>query len=101
MDAAGLLKRHGWRGAGFALDHDSGNRGLQRPLLTSKKVDVLGVGKKKVEISDQWWLRAYDESLKELGTGKKTTLDSVKENGIDRGGLYAFFVKGQPLQGTI
>jgi len=30
----------------------------------------------------------------------QTTLSSIQQTGINRGGLYGFFVKGQPLHGT-
>ena len=40
MDASSYLKRHGWRGDGHSLDHTG--RGIRKPLLVSKKVDVLG-----------------------------------------------------------
>lgn len=99
MDAAGILKSHGWRGTGHSLD--TSNRGLVKPLLVSHKQDLLGLGKKKNLVSDQWWMRAFDESLRELGTGKTTTLQQVGKTGIARGGLYGFFVKGETLGGTI
>ena len=71
MDAAAILKGHGWRGSGHSLDNHG--RGIVKPLLISNKQDVLGVGKKKpaYNVSDQWWMRAFDESLKELGSGTK------------------------------
>ncbi|OCK84548.1 hypothetical protein K432DRAFT_288745 [Lepidopterella palustris CBS 459.81] len=101
MDASAILKGHGWRGAGHSLDHHG--RGIVKPLLISNKQDLLGVGKKKPahNVSDQWWMRAFDESLKEFGTGKKASCDFVRETGINRGGLYGFFVKGEGLSGTV
>ncbi|KAF2753135.1 hypothetical protein EJ05DRAFT_505328 [Pseudovirgaria hyperparasitica] len=99
MDAANILKAQGWRGTGHSLDSEG--RGLAKPLLVSNKQDLLGIGKKKNLVSDQWWMRAFDESLKELGTGNKTTLQSITEKGVSRGGLYGFFVRGEGLQGTI
>ncbi|KAJ9648239.1 hypothetical protein H2199_001092 [Coniosporium tulheliwenetii] len=82
MDAAAHLKRHGWRGHGHSLDrHD---RGIKKPLLISQKADLFGVGKKK-----------------QLGTGKQTALDQIQQNGVARGGLYGFFVRGEGLSGTI
>ncbi|KAF2093470.1 hypothetical protein NA57DRAFT_23372, partial [Rhizodiscina lignyota] len=98
MDASAYLKSHGWRGSGYSLDHS--DRGLKKPLLVSHKIDVLGVGKKKHNHSDQWWMRAFDETLKALGTGQTTTLDSIRKNGMNRGSLYGFFVRGEALQGT-
>jgi hypothetical protein len=69
MDAAGHLKRYGWQGVGHSLD--LGGKGLVKPLLVSHKSDNRGIGQKKSLVSDQWWMRAFDESLKELGTGNK------------------------------
>ncbi|KAK4503517.1 hypothetical protein PRZ48_004432 [Zasmidium cellare] len=99
MDAAGYLKRHGWRGDGHSLDHTG--RGIRKPLLVSKKVDVLGVGlNKHAAVSDQWWMRAFDQGLKDLGTGKKSALADVREKGMAYGGLYGRFVKGEGVAGT-
>ncbi|SMR41558.1 unnamed protein product [Zymoseptoria tritici ST99CH_1E4] len=100
MDANAYLKRHGWRGDGHSLD--TTNRGIRKPLLVSKKIDVLGVGlNKHAAVSDQWWMRAFDEGLKNLGTDKKSTLSTVREHGIHLGGLYGRFVKGETVEGTI
>jgi nucleolar protein TMA23 len=100
MDAAGLLKKQGWRGLGHSLDSD--NKGLRKPLLVSKKIDVLGIGINKADvIQGQWWLKAFDSSLKDFGTGKKSILANVKEQGIKRGGLYGRFVQGEGVAGTI
>jgi hypothetical protein len=101
MNAEGLLRKQGWRGAGFSLDQS--DRGIKKPLLISHKQDQLGLGKKKAShtTDDQWWMRAFDESLQNLGTGQKTTLSQIQEKGINRGGLYGFFVKGEGLQGSI
>lgn len=99
MDARAYLKAQGWRGDGHSLD--SSDRGIRRPLLVSKKVDVLGVGvNKHAAVSDQWWMRAYDSGLKDLGTGKKSTLATVREQGMYAGGLYGRFVKGEGIAGT-
>lgn len=100
MDAEAYLKKQGWRGTGHSLDHT--DRGIKKALQISKKVDALGVGIQKYgAVSDQWWMRAYDQGLKNLGTGKESELDKVRKHGHDRGGLYARFVKGQPIPGTI
>jgi hypothetical protein len=101
MNAEGLLRKQGWRGAGFSLD--TSDRGIKKPLLISHKQDQLGLGKKKAShtTDDQWWMRAFDESLQNLGTGQKTTLSQIQEKGINRGGLYGFFVKGEGLQGSL
>ena len=71
MDARAYLTGLGWRGEGNSLDKE--DRGIKKPLLISHKRDLLGLGKKKAaqNVSDQWWLRAFDESLKTIGTGKE------------------------------
>ncbi|CAD0021673.1 unnamed protein product [Aureobasidium pullulans] len=80
----------------------AGYQGLRKPLLVSKKVDVLGIGINKADvIQGQWWLKAFDSSLKDFGTGKKSILANVKEQGIKRGGLYGRFVQGEGVPGTI
>lgn len=101
MNAEGLLRKQGWRGAGYSLD--TTGRGIKKPLLISHKQDQLGLGKKKAShtTDDQWWMRAFDESLQNLGTGQTSTLSQIQEKGINRGGLYGFFVKGEGLVGTI
>ncbi|KAK3723260.1 hypothetical protein LTR37_001983 [Vermiconidia calcicola] len=100
MDASAYLRKQGWRGDGHPLDHS--NRGISKPLLVSKKVDVLGVGLNKHKaVSDQWWLRAFDEGLKSLGTGQETALAQVQKHGVNRGGLYANFIKGEKIPGSI
>ncbi|KAM3425790.1 hypothetical protein BST61_g7718 [Cercospora zeina] len=103
MDAEKLLKAYGWSGSGSLDSHNGAeSRGLSKPLLVSKKVDVLGVGlNKHAAVSDQWWMRAYDSGLKDLGTGKKSTLSEVREKGMFAGGLYGRFVKGESEGGTI
>jgi len=99
MDAQAYLRKQGWRGSGHSLDHT--NRGITRPLLVSKKVDVLGVGlNKHAAVSDQWWLRAFDAGLQALGTGKESALAQVQKHGVNRGGLYGRFVKGEGVPGT-
>ncbi|KAF2277825.1 uncharacterized protein EI97DRAFT_487833 [Westerdykella ornata] len=101
MDATALLLRQGWRGTGHSLD--TTNRGIKKPLLISHKRDTLGLGKKKAahNVDDQWWMRAFDESLRSIGSGAESTLAQVRKQGINRGGLYGFFVRGEGLRGTI
>ena len=100
MDASAYLQRQGWRGDGHSLDHT--NRGIKKPLLVSKKVDVLGVGLNKHQaVSDQWWSRAFDQGLKTFGTGKESALGTVQKHGVNRGGLYARFVQGEGVPGSI
>ncbi|KAK5730680.1 hypothetical protein LTR15_000617 [Elasticomyces elasticus] len=78
MDASVYLRKQGWLGEGHSLDQTG--KGIKRPLLVSKKIDVLGVGlNKHAAVSDQWWLRAYDQGLKDFGTGKQNLLGQGEE----------------------
>lgn len=117
MDASAYLSKQGWLGTGHSL-HPNG-RGIKKPLLVSQKANLLGIGTKKYDAhADQWWARAFDTSLKSLGVGKdKTTggignvtpgqfgaVDMSKAGGAERagkGGLYAGFVQGATLGGTL
>ena len=99
MDASAYLQKHGWRGEGYSLDLS--DHGIKKPLLISKKVDVLGVGlNKHAAVSDQWWLRAFDEGLKNFGTKQESTLACVQKHGVNRGGLYARFTQSQSIPST-
>ncbi|KAL1795056.1 hypothetical protein ACET3X_006872 [Alternaria dauci] len=101
MNAEAYLRKQGWQGSGHSLDQSG--RGIKKPLLIAHKNDQLGLGKKKAAhtTDDQWWLRAFDQSLQSIGTGKDSTLDQIRTQGIYRGGLYGFFVKGEMIGGTI
>jgi nucleolar protein TMA23 len=120
MDTAAYLTRQGWRGHGHSL-HPSG-RGIAKPLLVSKKLNSLGIGKKTHDVAaDQWWARAFDAGLKDLDIGGKDVEETVqvanpralgatnasgmlktpRENRFGNRGLYAGFVKGEGLSGTI
>ncbi|KAI4925895.1 uncharacterized protein J4E92_006631 [Alternaria infectoria] len=101
MNAEAYLRKQGWQGSGHSLDQTG--RGIKKPLLIAHKNDQLGLGKKKAAhtTDDQWWLRAFDQSLQSIGTGKDSTLDQIRTQGIYRGGLYGFFVKGEMIGGTI
>ncbi|KAI4631662.1 uncharacterized protein J4E87_002368 [Alternaria ethzedia] len=101
MNAEAYLRKQGWQGSGHSLDQTG--RGIKKPLLIAHKNDQLGLGKKKQAhtTDDQWWLRAFDQSLQSIGTGKDSTLDQIRTQGIYRGGLYGFFVKGEMIGGTI
>ncbi|KAG4432100.1 hypothetical protein IFR05_012429 [Cadophora sp. M221] len=114
MDAHALLTSQGWRGTGNSLHPTSNTIGLSRPLLVSKKVDNLGIGKKQHRTSDMWWMNAFDSSLKGLDTSKEgQVIQTVTSGGLDmvqkagakwvgsKGGLYASFVRGEGLGGTI
>lgn len=71
MNAEAYLRKQGWQGAGHSLDGEG--RGIAKPLLIAHKQDQLGLGKKKAAYTtdDQWWMRAFDESLKSIGTGQE------------------------------
>lgn len=101
MDAAKHLKGLGWRGEGHSLD--STDRGLRKPLLVSNRHANQGLGSKsqKEKQADQWWLNAFDNALKQIGTGKESNLAQVAKHGVKLGGLYGFFVRGEQLTGTI
>ena len=114
MDSSAYLVRHGWLGEGHAL-HPTG-RGIKKPLLVSKKNNVLGLGKRNVDVhADQWWARAFDTGLRSLdvnSSGKSVehntcreknlgSLDLARLSGGRWAGLYSSFVKGKGLEGTI
>ncbi|KAL8722154.1 MAG: hypothetical protein Q9225_001298 [Loekoesia sp. 1 TL-2023] len=112
MDTTAYLTRQGWRGDGHAL-HPSGH-GIKKPLLVSKRINRLGVGKKAHDAhADQWWSRAFDETLRSINgeqsakentkvnasTATLTGIYATRWNGND--GLYGNFVRGEGLKGTI
>jgi hypothetical protein len=71
MNAEAYLRKQGWQGSGHSLDGEG--RGIKKPLLIAHKQDQLGLGKKKAAYTtdDQWWMRAFDDSLKNIGSGKE------------------------------
>jgi nucleolar protein TMA23 len=116
MDAAALLRSQGWRGKGFSLHPTDNAIGLAKPLLLSRNTDGRGIGQKAHYTSDQWWLHAFDQKLKGLDTtshkgavvqsvtqGKLDVIASGQPNGRYTGasGLYASFVRGGMLEGTM
>lgn len=115
MDARALLTSQGWRGSGHSLHKNDDSIGLARPILASRKNNTLGIGRKNHVTSDQWWLNAFDEQLKSLDTSNKTSIVQTKTNPTKLEGLlthgagkytganalYACFVSGGMLQGTI
>ena len=85
-----------------------------------QKADVLGVGRKKYDAhADQWWARAFDDTLRGLSVtaeeitrkteiivaGSDTQVLQMKGGGgakwIGQRGLYGNFVKGESLIGTL
>ncbi|KZM22950.1 uncharacterized protein EKO05_0003896 [Ascochyta rabiei] len=101
MNAEAYLRKQGWQGSGHSLDGEG--RGIKKPLLIAHKQDQLGLGKKKAAYTtdDQWWMRAFDDSLKNIGSGQESTLSQIQKKGINRGGLYGFFVRGESIAGTL
>ncbi|KHN96804.1 DNA-directed RNA polymerase II subunit RPB1 [Metarhizium album ARSEF 1941] len=110
MDASALLASQGWRGKGHSLHKTDDSIGLARPLLLNRKDNTKGLGTTPHFTSDQWWMNAFDEQLKGLETSKEgkvtQTLKTGKLNAIENGSLgkyslYASFVRGGFLQGTL
>lgn len=109
MNAHALLTAQGWRGHGHSLHKSSDAIGLAKPLLLSRKANTQGLGIAQHFNNDQWWLSAFDEQLKGLEmteNGVKQTVTSGKLNTIEKGALgkwsvYASFVKGGFLDGTL
>ena len=117
MDAAAYLTSQGWAGHGHALHHSG--RGIIKPIAVAQKNNVLGVGKKKHDAhADQWWARAFDETLKGINatkddatgtteglvvTGAAKQAGSKMRCGVHSVGygLYSCFVKGEGLGGTL
>ena len=118
MDAAAYLTNQGWKGDGHSL-HYSG-RGIKKPIHILQKANVLGVGKKQYDAqADQWWARAFDDTLKGLNTTKNertgnsegialdTDAQAQRVVGVGRAkwfgqrGLYSNFVRGESLSGTL
>lgn len=110
-----LLKSQGWRGKGHTLHPTDNAIGLSNPLRISRNTDGRGIGGSTHYTSDQWWLAAFDEKLKGLDTSKtgqvtqtttQSKLDAVTANigggkYTGAGGLYASFVRGEGLAGTV
>lgn len=121
MDTSAYLHSQGWHGPGHALHHSG--RGITKPIIIPQKTNVLGVGKKKHDAhADQWWARAFDDTLKGINatkdgvTGRVESVDLGKGRGVEAlrmvgkkaherwvggGGLYGCFVRGERLGGTL
>ena len=117
MDTAAYLASQGWAGQGHALHHSG--RGIIKPIAVTQKNNVLGVGKKRHDAhADQWWARAFDETLKGINaakdgatgtteglvvTGAAKQAGSKMRGGVNGvgNGLYSCFVKGEGLGGTL
>ncbi|UKZ75475.1 hypothetical protein TrVFT333_003160 [Trichoderma virens FT-333] len=110
MNAHALLSAQGWRGTGHSLHKTDDSIGLAKPLLLNRKTNTKGLGNTKHFTSDLWWMDAFDEQLKGLDTSKEgkveQTIKTGKLNALDPGrvskySIYASFVRGGFLQGTI
>lgn len=126
MDASAFLKKQGWRGLGHTLHPTDDSTGLARPLLLSRKDDKQGLGSESIHrqaaATDQWWLDAFDQQLKSVGTPGASTNGTATPTGTGarkptrlemlggnkgyskyRGayGLYASFVRGGMIEGTV
>ncbi|PHH75984.1 hypothetical protein CDD82_4196 [Ophiocordyceps australis] len=110
MNAHALLTAQGWRGKGHSLHKTDDAIGLSNPLLLSRKDDKKGLGGKQHFTSDQWWMNAFDEQLKGLDTSQQgrvsQTMTTGKLNSIEKASLgkyylYASFVRGGLLKGTM
>ena len=118
MNAAAYLTNQGWRGDGHALHHSG--RGIAKPIHIPQKANVLGVGKKKHDAhADQWWARAFDDTLKGLNAPKNEATGKTEgvalgsdtpvlqmvgfggPKGFGQGSLYSNFVRGEGLSGTL
>ncbi|KAL6701823.1 hypothetical protein J3F84DRAFT_355891 [Trichoderma pleuroticola] len=110
MDAHALLSAQGWRGTGHSLHKTDDAIGLAKPLLLNRKTNTKGLGNTKHFTSDLWWMDAFDEQLKGLDTSKEgkveQTVKTGKLNALDPGSvskysIYASFVRGGFLEGTL
>jgi len=72
MNASAYLCKQGWRGQGFPLDYSG--CGLANPLLIYHKTNRTGLGNKKNDYSEQWWLNSLDKKLKDFGEKKRVSL---------------------------
>ncbi|CAD6501392.1 BgTH12-01644 [Blumeria graminis f. sp. triticale] len=113
MNAHALLTSQGWRGTGNSLHPTSNAIGLTKPILVAHKTDTLGIGNKH-RTSDLWWMNAFDKTLKGLDTSVEgLVVQTITDGGLDAAkksngkwvlessDLYANFVKGESLEGSI
>lgn len=126
MDARAHLLALGWAGPGYSLDFrphkQQGHRGLAydpkqvrtagsgliKPLLISQKHDRSGIGRKAHEpaAGREWWLKDFETALSNIAksdsertSGAATPEPPLRTEKASE--LYAYFVKGQSLQGTL
>jgi nucleolar protein TMA23 len=105
MDAQAYLIRHGWSGPGNPLNPNRrpgthGGLGLTKPILIARRKGNLGVGKVTTkDPTNQWWLRGFEDALKDVGNENKTGSES-KPNALTSE-LYRHFVRGEVVPGTL
>ncbi|KAF9884841.1 hypothetical protein FE257_001184 [Aspergillus nanangensis] len=106
MDAQAYLLRHGWSGPGNPLNPNRrpgthSGLGLTRPILVARRQGNHGVGKKTTkDATNQWWLRGFEDALKDVGQPNKTAGGVPGPNALTSE-LYRFFVRGEVVAGTL
>ncbi|EEQ89816.1 uncharacterized protein BDCG_04936 [Blastomyces dermatitidis ER-3] len=109
MDTHAYLLGQGWSGPGNPLNPNRrpgphGGLGLTKPILVARKKNTHGLGKQTThDHTNQWWLRGFEAALKGVGDDGSATPQSDGSGSAASGSseLYRFFVKGEPLEGTI
>jgi hypothetical protein len=88
--------------------------GLVKPLMISQRRERFGIGKKDPKhepaAGNEWWLKGFETALGNIGKSESERSGTATPvmgqgngngNGQKHAGLYAFFVKGQQMEGTI
>ncbi|KAI5925035.1 hypothetical protein F4810DRAFT_708841 [Camillea tinctor] len=114
MNAHALLTSQGWRGTGHSLHPTNDDQGLKHHILIKRNDDGRGLGSKKEQQADAWWLNAFDQALKGIDTESGTMKQTLKGGALEKiaasksagrytgiRGLYASFVKGGVMEGTV
>ncbi|KAI1495584.1 hypothetical protein F5X99DRAFT_116587 [Biscogniauxia marginata] len=114
MNAHAILTSQGWRGTGHSLHPTNDSQGLTHHLLIKRNEDGRGLGSKKEQQADAWWLNAFDQALKGIDTRTGTMKQTLKGGALEKiaatraasrytgiRGLYASFVKGGVMEGTV
>ncbi|KAI1491340.1 hypothetical protein F5X96DRAFT_483068 [Biscogniauxia mediterranea] len=114
MNAHALLTSQGWRGKGHSLHPTNDDQGLTHHILIKRNDDGRGLGSKKEQQADAWWLNAFDQALKGIDTRSGTMKQTLKGGALEKiaatkiggkytgiRGLYASFVKGGVMEGTV
>ncbi|KAF1346430.1 hypothetical protein EJ07DRAFT_160462 [Lizonia empirigonia] len=86
MNAEAYLRKQGWQALVTPLDCEG--RGIKKPLLIAHKQDQLGLERRR-------------RLTRPTTSGGCSTLSQDSEEGINRGGLYGFFVRGESIAGTL